>query len=116
MPNEKDRLASPWLTVLRWEYDGARNNGMPDEESNRGMLVVDDALVTIERQKHCTVAYRRIGDGVREFVVYVADQEQFLASLNGALTGQPRFPMEITFYKDKDWSELKHLIDDFREA
>lgn len=116
MPTEKDRLASPWLTVLRWEYDGARNNGMPDEESNRAMLVVDDALGTIERQKHCTVAYRRIGDGVREFVVYIADQERFLASLNDALADQPRFPMEITFYEDKDWSELKQLIDDFSEA
>ncbi len=89
---------------------------MPDEESNRGMLLIDDALGTIERPKYCTEAYRRIGNGVREFVLYIADQEQFLASLNNALAKHPTFPIEIKFYEDKDWSDFQQLIDDFSEA
>ena len=74
MPSEDERLACPWLTVLRWQYDGSGNNGMPDEETNRGMLSIDDALGTMERPKYCTEVYRRVGNGIREFVLYIADQ------------------------------------------
>ena len=116
MPCEDERLVCPWLAVLRWQYDGSDNNGMPDEEANRGMLAIDDALGTIEQPKYCTEAYRRVGNNLREFVLYIADQEQFLASLNNALADHPRFPIEIKFYEDKEWSDFQQLIDDFSEA
>lgn len=116
MPSEADRLTCPWLTVVRWAYDGSLSNGMPDPEANRGMLVVDDALGAIERLKHCQAAYRRVGNGLREFVLYVADREQFLTALNHALAEHPRLPIEITFYEDKAWADLQQLIDDFSKA
>jgi len=89
---------------------------MPDEDENRGMLAIDDALGTIERPKYCSEAYRRVGNDLREFVLYISDQEQFLTSLNRALADHPHFPIEIKFYEDKDWSALRQLIDDFSEA
>jgi hypothetical protein len=116
MPCEDERLACPWLTVLRWQYDGSENNGMPDEEANRGMLAIDDALGTMERPKYCTEVYRRVGNGLREFVLYISDQELFLTSLNKTLADHPRFPIEIKFYEDKDWSDFQKLIDDFSEV
>lgn len=70
----------------------------------------------MESPKHCIEAYRRIGNDIREFVLYIADQEQFLASLNNALADQPRFPIEIKFYEDKDWSDVQQLIEDFSGA
>lgn len=115
MPSEEERLACPWLTILSWQYDGSENNGMPDEEVSRGMLVIADALRSIERPAYCTEAYRRVGDGLREFVLYISDKELFLTSLNETLADHPRFPIEIKFYEDKDWSDFQELIDDFSE-
>ena len=89
---------------------------MPDIETNRGMLELDQALQTLDSSKSCSEAYRRIGFDLREFVLYVANRDDFLASLNLALATHPVYPIEIKFYEDTNWSELKTLIDDLSKA
>lgn len=89
---------------------------MPDVEANRGMLALDEALGTLESLRSCTEAYRRVGCDLREFVLYVADRDDFLASLNRALAEHPEYPIEIKFYEDETWSDLEKLIDDFNEV
>ena len=114
MPAEEVRLAAPWLTVVRWGYDGTNNNGMPNAEDNRHMLEFETVCGRMEDQEVCIDAYRRIGAGLREFVFYIADQDKFLSTLNGHLATHPRYPIEIKFYKDETWSELQDLIDEFK--
>jgi len=104
----------PWLTVVRWEYDGSSNKGMPGSEENEHMLLLEAILGKIERPEFCYEAYRRIGAGVREFVYYVANRDQFLEEFNGYAAEEPRYPISITFYKDEAWSELQDLIDDLK--
>ncbi len=89
---------------------------MPDVEANRGMLALDEALGTLESLRLCTEAYRRVGCDLREFVLYVEDRDDFLASLNRALADHPNYPIEIKFYDDETWSDLEKLIDDFNEV
>jgi len=86
------------------------------EETNRRMLALDEALGAIERSESCAEAYRRIGHDLREFVLYVTDRDDFIASVNETLASRPRYPIEIKFYEDENWSELQKLIDDFSEA
>jgi hypothetical protein len=114
MPAENSRRAIPWLTVVRWEYDGSENNGMPQTEENQGMLMLEVALGRIERPDFCVEAYRRIGAGIREFVYYIVDSDKFLEEFNVYVAGDPRYPIEIKFYKDETWSDLQDLIDDFK--
>ncbi|WP_426172287.1 DUF695 domain-containing protein [Pseudoduganella sp. R-34] len=116
MPAEETRRAIPWLTVVRWEYNGCENNGMPPAEENKRMMMLESALGRIERPHFCVESYRRVGAGVREFVYYIADRDKFLAELNGHVAGEARFPIEIKFYKDETWSELRDLIKDFNTA
>jgi hypothetical protein len=116
MPDDDERISCPWLTVLSWRYDGSENNGMPNGETNREMLELDRALETLEISKFCSEAYRRIGFDLREFVFYISNRDDFLASLNQALATHPTYPIEIKFYEDANWSELQTLIDDFSGA
>lgn len=67
LPAEDTRRAMPWLTVLRWEYNGSDSEGMPAAEENQHMLMLDVALGKIERPDFCVEGYRRIGAGLREF-------------------------------------------------
>lgn len=112
MPEGNSRRAMPWLVVVRWDYDGSRNNGMPLSEENHQMLLLEAALAQIERPDFCVEVYRRIGAGRREFVYYVVDTERFLEEFNDYVAGDPRYPIEIKFYKDETWSELRDLIND----
>lgn len=116
MPSEDARNARPWLTVIRWDYDGSRNEGMPDCEENRHMLMLAANLEKLELAGYCCEAYRRIGAGVREFVYYVAERDAFLREFNQCAAEDPRYPISITFYKDEAWSDLQELIDDFKSV
>jgi hypothetical protein len=116
MPSTDAQLASPWLTIVQWKYDGSDGNGMPNNQENERMLSLEVALGKVERQDFCFEAYRRVGCGLREYVFYVADQEGFLEEFNEHVADQPRYPIEITFYKDETWSELRELIDDLGDA
>ncbi|WP_374710566.1 DUF695 domain-containing protein [Massilia pseudoviolaceinigra] len=114
MPGTSSRQAIPWLVVVRWEYDGSENNGMPQTEESQGMLMLEAALGKIERPAFCVEAYRRIGAGIREFVYYVVDTDKFLEEFIDYVAGDPLYPIEIKFYKDEAWSDLQDLIDDFK--
>jgi hypothetical protein len=116
MPPEDVRLAAPWLTVVRWLYDGAANEGMPTADDNQHMLQLESILRDMEDQEVCIEAYRRIGAGLREFVFYIADRDEFLQVFNSQVATHPQYPIEIKFYKDETWSELKDLIDDLKSA
>lgn len=113
MPSQNVRSSMPWLTVVRWEYDGSGDEGMPCAEEYQRMLMLEAVLEKMERPGSCHEGYRRIGAGAREFVYYVADRGKFLQELNNAGAIGPRFPITIKFYDDEAWSDLHDLIADF---
>lgn len=112
MPSGDVRSALSWLVVISWKYDGSANNGMPQDQVNDEMLKFELALATLEGPNSCFEAYRRIGNHLREFVLYIADRDDFIAAFNDRLAEHPRYPIDIKFYQDKSWSELQELIDD----
>jgi hypothetical protein len=116
LPAQDTRRALPWLTVLRWEYDGSSCEGMPTAEENQHMMMLDAALGKVERPEFCVEGYRRIGAGVREFVFYIADRDDFLEEFNECVAQDRRYPITIEFYQDEEWSELRDMIDDFEDA
>ena len=80
------------------------------------MMMLEAALSKIERPGFCVEAYRRIGAGLREFVLYVADRDQFLQAFNRHVAHDRPYPISIRFYKDEQWSELQDLIEDFKDV
>ena len=74
--------------------------------------MLEAALLKIERPEMCVEAYRRIGAGLREFVYYIGERERFIEEFNDRVAEDPRYPIEIKFYKDETWSELRDLIND----
>ena len=110
----QNRLTS--LTVVSWKYDGSSNNGMPTSEINEKMLVLEDALAkTMDRSGLYVHAYSRTGNNLKEFVYYSKGLEEFMPLLNETLQRQERYPIDINFYEDPAWTELKKLIEDFKE-
>ncbi len=108
------RLTS--LTVVSWKYDGSSNNGMPTKEINEKMVVLEDALsVTIEKSKSYFHAYSRTGNNLKELVYYSKGLDDFMPLLNETLQNHESYPIDIDFYEDPEWTELKKLLEDFKE-
>jgi len=116
-PAEEIRLQYPRLVVVSWQYDGSENNGMPKESVNKEMIELEDTLEEgIENQGICKHVYSRTGNNLKELVYQIRSDETFLESLNKSLAGHPRYPIEITFYEDKEWQDFKELLNDFNKG
>jgi Family of unknown function (DUF695) len=89
---------------------------MPPEQVNQRMLALEGALEELEVPgKHVSV-YRRTGNGLKEFAYYAHETEMFMSALNSALASHERYPIEIKFYEDADWSDFRCLLSDFGYA
>lgn len=116
-PDEVTRHRVSWLTVVSWKYDGLENNGMPPQKINEAMIKLEDGLDAIEgREKPFYNVYTATGNNLKEFVFYIADREEFMGKFNQALDDHPVYPIEINFYKDIEWSDLKELQADFNKT
>lgn len=106
----------PMLTVVSWKYEGATNNGMPLTEINEKMIVLEEAIEkAMDKSKQYQHAYSRTGNNLKEFVYYSSSKDQFMTLLNETLATHERYPIEINFYEDPEWSEFKKLIEDFKK-
>lgn len=106
-PTPQKRAELPWLTVIAWAYDGSSRNGMPPEDVNARIVDLEERMEAgVEAEGLCEHAVSKTGNGLKELIYYVHDRESFSERLNAALAGQPRYPIEITFYHDPEWQEF----------
>lgn len=116
LPDNKIINSNPSLVVISWKYDGSMNNGMPLNSINEKMIILEDAFdEELKTSKIFYRAYGRTGNNLKELVYYCKNQESFMELLNKALEKHENYPIEITFYEDKDWSDLKNLISKFKK-
>lgn len=117
LPQNTIRSNLSWLTVISWKYEGSLNNGMPLSDENQRMITLEDAIEDhIENDQVLRHVYSRTGNNLKELVYYINDQEKFLETFNKALSGHPRYPIEINFYQDSDWEDFKRLLNNFAKA
>ena len=109
-PDNSTRSKMEWLTVVSWRYDGSSNNGMPPKHVNELMIKLEDGLETIKgREELYFDVYSATGNDLKEFVFYIANREVFMERFNEALSGHDVYPIDVNFYQDKEWSDLKKL-------
>ncbi len=116
LPDNKITERLPFLTVVSWKYDGSENNGMPQKEINEKMIALEDALEeTMETSDIFVHAYSRTGNNLKEFVYYSTSQDEFITMLNKTLEKHEKYPIEINFYEDREWSDFKKVLEDFKK-
>jgi Family of unknown function (DUF695) len=116
LPNTELQKQFTSLTVISWEYDGSSNNGMPTEEINEKMLSLENALYhTMKKSRSYVHAYSRTGNNLKELVYYSMGLDNFMRLLNHTLERHERYPINIDFYEDPEWTEMNKLLRDFKE-
>ncbi|MFT6735011.1 MAG: hypothetical protein ACJAS9_003214 [Polaribacter sp.] len=67
------------------------------------MIVLEDAIEDkIENDTILRHVYSRTGNNIKELVYHISDQAVFLKIFNNALTKHKKYPIEITFFEDKN--------------
>jgi len=115
-PSEEIISKLNWFTVVSWKYDGSSRNGMPEKQTNLKMIALEQALDSaFDSNEICRPAYNRTGNHLKEFNYYISDRDEFMEHFNSALIGHEKYPIQINFYNDPEWSELRKLIKEIKE-
>lgn len=81
------------------------------------MRQLEDLLSDSFEDKALSVhAYNRTGNGLKEFAYYIADPGTFMTEVNRILKPLPRFPIDINFYLDEEWSDFQAIVGMFKNA
>lgn len=113
-PTDARKHSLPWLTVISWKYDGSSNNGMPPQEINAKMNLLEDAIEDgVSQEGFCEHAISRTGNNLKELLYYINDRDLFTERLNETLREHDRYPIEIDFYEDPNWQEFERTRADF---
>jgi hypothetical protein len=113
LPIEEVVNTRPWLVAIRWAYDAVLEDSFPDKDTQAAIYRLDRGLESLEQAQIGYRAYARTGKGLREWVFYAADRDQFTGALNDALADHEVYPIEIKFYNDPGWSDFRQLLVDF---
>jgi hypothetical protein len=116
LPDTETRGRLPWLTVISWTYDRLERNGMPPTPTNDRMIALEHAIDAIEAAALCRHVYSRTGNGLKELAYYITDRDEFMGALNNELRTHPRYPIEINFYEDREWSDFQKVRELFKLA
>jgi hypothetical protein len=102
------RSAYPDRVIIAWSYKS--ENGMPSKAERESMDRMEDLLAPyVEQTSLSTLTLVSTGEGLREWVYYTASQSEFMAKVNLALRGHPRFPLEIDLWKDPEWKRYEEF-------
>jgi len=105
----------PFLTIVSWKYEGSSNNRMPPFEINEKMVSLENALSkTMEKSKSFIHTYIRTGNNLKELIYYSKGPDEFMPLSNKTLKNQQRYPIDIDFFEDSEWTELKKLLEDLK--
>lgn len=98
----------PDRVILVWKYKS--DSGMPAPKEREAMDRMEDLFgPLVEKSGVSVLTLVSTGENLREWIFYAKAEQEFLAALNKALTGQPRFPIEVHAGRDPDWSSYERF-------
>ena len=113
-PPSFQRSEHPDRVIIVWRYESP--SGMPSQSQRDAMDRLENILdPAIRKRALGSLVLVSTGNNWREWVYYARSEKAFIAGLNEALGGQPRFPIEIHAAPDPQWSTYETFRKEVRE-
>ena len=103
-----ERSLKPVRIIIAWKYDS--QSGQPASEDHQRMNQMEDSLESaLDRGSLAILALVSTGENLREWIYYTCSEGEFMARLNSAFRGLPRFPIEIHIANDPSWDTYERF-------
>ena len=90
-----------------WEYQPGLQQ-LPEKSVNEEHVAFEGALDDLSMYNNLSFLMGvSNGKGLKEWVFYVKDCDEFMEIFNKALENQPRYPVKVQLFDDPDW-EIWH--------
>lgn len=108
MPDQELIDAHPVQTTISWEYT-PNETGFPEEAELLRITELENLLVAGVTEVS-VLTLTLTGNGRRQWWFYAREVDEFVDALNRALSGYPRFPIQINTCEDMGWESMHELI------
>jgi hypothetical protein len=103
LPTWVNQAKFPNLIAVSWSFKSP--SGMPSPTDKAAMNDFEETFSAAVEKEHIGILTMVVtGNGVCEWQFYARSDEEFMGTLNKALAGKPRFPIELSLKPDPQWS------------
>lgn len=106
--NYDSKASYPWISILKVQYDGANNNGLPEKKDYEKLSDIEEKI--IEELKiedgHLYIG-RENADNLKESYFASKDFRKPSKVLKKAMENYPEYKMTLEIYKDKYWQSFE---------
>lgn len=106
---EYDSKASyPWVSVLKIQYDGKSNNGLPEKRDYERLTEIEEKLIEeLKSENGHLYIGRENADNVKETYFASKDFREPSKVFSRIIHSHPEYKMSVEIYKDKYWQSFE---------
>ncbi|MDN3691162.1 DUF695 domain-containing protein [Chryseobacterium tructae] len=106
---EYDAKASyPWISVLKFHYNGEANDGLPEKEDFERLSDIEDEAIEDLKQKGYLYIGRESADNIKESYFAGKDFRQISKVFKTIKDNHPEYKISFRIFKDKYWQYFKY--------
>lgn len=102
------KASYPWISVLKIQYNGEGNNGLPENKDYEKLNSIEDtAFQNLKNENGNLYIGRESADGVREIYFASKDFRAVSKTLQKIIKDNTEYKMSLEIYKDKYWQSFE---------
>ncbi|MCX8533792.1 DUF695 domain-containing protein [Chryseobacterium luquanense] len=102
------KTSYPWISVLKIEYDGNENSGLPESKEYEKLdSIEDEAYQNFKNDGGTVYIGRESADNTREVYFASKDFRKPSKVLQNLIKNYPEYKMTLEIYKDKYWQSFE---------
>nr|WP_315025973.1 DUF695 domain-containing protein [uncultured Chryseobacterium sp.] len=106
---EYDAKASyPWVSVLKFQYNGDQNDGLPEKEDFETLSDIEDQAIEELKEYGYLYVGRESADNIKESYFVGKDFRKISKTFNTIKQNNPEYKITVRIFKDKYWQYFKY--------
>lgn len=106
--NFDGKASYPWISILRAQYNGQANNGLPEKDDYQKLSNIEEQLIEeLKTKKGHLYIGRENAENVKETYFASKDFREISKVLQNIAKQHPEYKMTVEIYKDKYWQSFE---------
>lgn len=106
--NYEAKASYPWIAVLKFQYNGDHNDGLPEKEDFEKLGDIEDKVIEDLKEKGYLYIGRETADNIKESYFAGKDFREISKVFKTIKDDYPEYKTSFRIFKDKYWQFFKY--------
>jgi len=102
------KASYPWISVLKFQYNGDNNDGLPEKEDFEKLSDIEDKAIEDLKEKGYLYIGRETADNIKESYFAGKDFREISKVFKAIQDSTPEYKASFRIFKDKYWQYFKY--------